>query len=108
MLESYEGKVAFACTHRKLFWRGRASAYFVLAFQDEVIFLSRSPVQLFDARNKPVCSAFEIPPGSEARVRWRAAGGIRWMTAVQIVRLNYDAQSLFEPVEGADAFLIGG
>ncbi len=30
------------------------------------------------------------------------------MTAVQIVRLNDDAQNLFEPVEDADAFSFEG
>jgi hypothetical protein len=108
MLETHEGKVAFACIHRKLRWRGESTGYFVLAFQDGAVFLSRHTVSLVDAYSKPVRRAVEIPPGSEARVRWRGDRGIRWMTAIQIVRLNDDDQNLFEPVEGADVFSAEG
>ncbi len=104
MLKTYEGKIAFACVHRKLRWRGELTGYFVLAFQDEAVFLSRRPVRLVDAYNKPVRRVIEITPGSEARVHWRDDQGVRWMTAIQIVRLNNDDQNLFEPVEGADVF----
>ncbi len=108
MLHFSEGWVAFACVHQKLRWRGEETPYFVLALQDEAVFLSTLPVRLFDAANKAVPSAVEITPGSEVRVRWRADHGVRWMTAVQIVRLSDDDQALFEPVAGEGVFSSSG
>ncbi len=54
MLHFSEGWVAFACVHQKLRWRGEETPYFVLALQDEAVFLSTLPVRLFDAANKAV------------------------------------------------------
>lgn len=98
------GTVAFACVHQRLFWRGEATPYFALALQDETVFLSRHPVKLVDASGYALRHSVEITPGSEVRVRWRADKAIRWMAAVQIVRLNEDDEVRFNAVEGTNLY----
>jgi hypothetical protein len=108
MVNKINGKVAFACIHRRLIWRGEETAFYVLAFQDETIFVAKAPAKLFDALAKRITSPIEIPPGTEVSVRFHLDRGVRWMTALQIIRWADDDQDAFEPVEGEGVFSFTG
>jgi hypothetical protein len=64
------------------------------------VFLARRQPDLYD-RNAQSITSREILPGSVVRVRYHEGDGVRWMEAVQIVRLAED-QLPFDPVEDTD------
>src|SRR5690349_4233912 len=63
--------------------------YHCLAFDNGRIFLSRRQPALY-AADASMIATKEIPPGSVVRVQYDEINNVRWMTAVQIVKLPDD------------------
>jgi hypothetical protein len=90
------GTVAIGAVHARLTFRGEPWPFYVLVLNDGQIFLSHRQPSLYAADASLIVTR-EIPPTSIVRVRYREVGGIRWMSAVQVIRQAED-QSPFSPV----------
>jgi hypothetical protein len=95
------GTVALGALHQRVTFRSEPWPFYVLALDSGEVFLARRLPALYDRGAQPVAPR-EIPAGSVVRVRYCEEGGMRWMNAVQIVRLCED-QSPFDPVVEDDA-----
>ena len=95
------GTVAIGAVHARLTFRGEPWPFYVLVLDDGQIFLSRRQPALY-AADASLIATNEIQPGSGVRVRYDELDGIRWMSAVQIIRMA-DDQSPFSPVADGGA-----
>jgi hypothetical protein len=95
------GTVALGAVHARLSFRGEQWPYYLIALEDGLVFLARHPPSLYD-RDARLILPGEIPPGSVVRVRYHERDGVRWMDAVQIVRLAAD-YSPFDPIADDEA-----
>lgn len=82
------GEVAFACLHERLVWDRKPTPFFVVAFVDGAVFLSRRQPPLYDAERKRIREPIEIGPGSIVRVLYHDRDGGKWIDAVQVIRLE--------------------
>jgi hypothetical protein len=90
------GTVAIGAVQTRITFRGEQWPYYLLALSDGQVFLARRQPALYDAAAQPL-AVREILPGSTVRVRYHERNGVRWMDAVQIVKLAVD-QVPFSPV----------
>jgi hypothetical protein len=88
--------VAFAALHERLRYRREDTGLHVLALSDGVMFFSRRQPPLYDALAKLLAQR-EVPPGSFVNVRYNEERGVKWMHAVQVVKVAED-EAPFDPI----------
>ena len=78
-----EGVVAFSALRERLRWRGEATSFFGIGFDDGTMFLSKRTPTVYDADNKKL-GTVEIPVGSYVKISYRADGKVNWLAAIQL------------------------